>query len=144
MTTTSPRSSRRAHDDSTSGTVALGVVAFAGVMLATVAIFQILQGIAAIAKDSVFVTGIDYVYEFDVTTWGWIHLVLGVIGLVVGIGILAGQTWGRFAGVVIAVLSAVASFAFLPYFPLWCLVILAFNGLVIWALCTQISRRTAL
>lgn len=64
MSTTAPH---RAHD-STSGLVALGVTAFAGVMLATVAVFQILEGIAAIAEDTVYVTGIEYVYELDVTT----------------------------------------------------------------------------
>lgn len=139
MSTTAPH---RAYDDSTSGLVVSGVTAFAGVMLSTVAIFQILQGIAAIAEDTVFVTGIEYVYELDVTTWGWIHLVLGAIALATGIGILAGQVWGQVAGIAIAVLASVASFASLPYYPLWALVVLAFNGLVIWALCTQVSRGT--
>lgn len=136
----SATTSRHSYDDSTSGLVATGVTAFAGVMLATVAIFQILEGIAAIAEDTVYVTGIDYVYQLDVTTWGWIHLVLGIIGLVTGIGILAGQVWGQMAGIAIAVISAVSSFAFLPYYPLWSMVVLAFNAFVIWALCTQISR----
>jgi hypothetical protein len=139
MSTSAPH---RKFDDSTSGMVALGVSAFAGVMLATVGIFQVLQGISAIAEDSIYVTGVKYVYELDVTTWGWIHLVLGVIALVVGIGVLAGQVWGQMAGIPIAVIGAIASFAFLPYNPLWALVVLAFNVFVIWALCTQVSRST--
>jgi hypothetical protein len=142
MTTQSSHSSR--DRTSSSGLVALGVAGFAGVMLATVSVFQILEGIAAIADDKVYVAGISYAYELDLTTWGWIHLILGVIGLAVGLGILAGQAWGLLSGVVIAALSCLTHFAFLPYFPIWSLVVLAFNALVIWALCSQISRESLL
>jgi hypothetical protein len=135
----STRTTGRAYEHSTKGFVALGTTAFAGVMLATVAIFQILEGIAAIADDTVFVSGIDYTYELDVTTWGWVHLVIGVIGLATGVGILAGQTWGLMAGIAIATIGTVTNFAFLPYFPFWSVVILAFNIFVIWALCNQVS-----
>jgi len=127
------------YDRSTSRLVALGVAGFAGVMLTTVAIFEILEGISAIAKDTVYVPGISYTYEFDLTSWGWIHLVLGIIGVAVGVGILMGQPWALFSGIAFAVLSCLANFAFLPYFPIWSLVILAFNALVIWALCRQLS-----
>ncbi|WP_244928092.1 hypothetical protein [Nocardioides sp. W7] len=128
----------RAYEKSTKGLVAVGATAFAGVMLATVAIFQILQGIAALAEDTVFVSGVEYTYEFDITTWGWIHLILGVIGLVTGIGILAGQTWALLLGVAIATLSAITNFAFLPYYPFWSIVVLTFDVFVIWALCSQV------
>jgi hypothetical protein len=121
------------------GTVALGVTGFAGVMLCVVAVFAILEGIAAIANDEIFVLGVKYAYKLDVTGWGWIHLILGIIGLAVGIAILMGQTWGRISGIVIAGLSCLANFAFLPYYPIWSMVILAFNALVIWALCVQLS-----
>jgi hypothetical protein len=138
MSTDSSRTSH--YDASTKGLVAYGVTAFAGVMLATVGVFQILEGIAAIAKDDVYVAGLKYTFEFDITAWGWIHLLLGIIGLAVGIGILMGQTWGRLTGIMIAGLSCLSNFAFLPYFPVWSLVILAFNVFVIWALCTQMSH----
>lgn len=128
------------YDTTTSrGVVALGVTGFAGVMLCTVAVFTILEGIAAIANDEVYVRGLHYAYKLDITGWGWIHLILGIIGLAVGIGILMGQTWGRISGIVIAGLSCLANFAFLPYYPIWSMVILAFNALVIWALCVQLS-----
>ena len=130
----------REYDSTTKGLVALGVTGFAGVMLATVGVFQILEAIAALAKDSVFVVGIKYTYKFDVTTWGWIHLIIGIIGVAVGIGILMGQAWGRISGIVIAAVSSLSAFAFLPYYPVWSLVILGFNVFVIWALCTQIAH----
>ena len=136
----STASSHRSYEETTGGAWAFGVVTFAGVMLVTVATFQILEGIAAIAKDEVFVAGIDYVYKFDVTTWGWIHVVLGAIGLATGIGLLAGQTWARITGIALAVVGALASFAFLPYYPLWSILVIAFYILVMWALTTQLRR----
>jgi len=109
-------------------------------MLVTVAVFQILEGIAAIAEDDIYVTGIKYAYEIDVTTWGWVHLILGIIGVATGLGLLAGQTWARIVGISIAVIAALANFAFLPYYPLWTLLIIAFYVLVIWALTTQLGE----
>jgi hypothetical protein len=119
---------------------AFGVVTFAGVALLTLAFFEILQAIAAIAEDQVFVAGVEYTYAFDLTQWGWIHLVLGLIGVGVGIGLLAGQTWARVAGIVVAVVVALANFAWLPYFPIWSLLIIAFSAVVIWALTAQLSE----
>jgi hypothetical protein len=135
-------SSQTMHDSSSSTrtTFAWGVSTFAGAMLAIVAIFQILEGIAAIAKDDIYVRGIDYTYEFDVTAWGWVHLIVGVIALGTGIGVVVGQTWAYVTGVVIAFLSALANFAFLPHYPVWSIVVIAFDVLVVWALCTRISR----
>ncbi|GAB7005716.1 hypothetical protein JCM18899A_31890 [Nocardioides sp. AN3] len=124
---------------STRGLVALGVTSFAGVMLSTVAIFQILEGIAALAKDEVYVTGINYSYKFDVTSWGWIHLIIGIIALATGIAILFGQTWGRLLGIFIAILGTLSNFAFIPYYPVWSIVVIGFWILTLWALCTQLQ-----
>jgi hypothetical protein len=137
MSTASPH---RSYDETKSGAWAFGIVTFAGVLLVTVATFQILEGIAALAKDEVFLVGIEYVYKFDVTTWGWIHIVLGAIGLATGIGLLASQTWARITGIALAVLGALANFAFLPYYPLWSILVIAFYVLVIWALTAQLRH----
>ena len=94
----STTSSRREYENSTKGAWALGGAAFAGVMLATLGFFQVLEGIAAIANDEVYVTGINYAYEFDLTTWGWIHLSSGIIAVATGLGILAQQTWAHLVG----------------------------------------------
>jgi hypothetical protein len=125
--------------DSSRGVLAFGITSFAGFLLITVSIFQILEGIAAIADDKVYVRGLSYTYEFDVTTWGWIHLVLGLVALGTGIGILMGQTWGRIMGIVIAGLSTVSNFMFMPYYPFWSIAVIALNVFVIWALCTQLA-----
>jgi hypothetical protein len=131
---------RQSYDTSTKGVVATGVTRFAGVMLAVIAVFELLQGVAAIANDSVFVRGVNYTYKFDVTTWGWIHLLIGLVGLAIGIAIVTDHTVGYLAGIAVAFLGAVANFAFLPYYPFWSLLVIAFNVLVIWALCTQLGR----
>ena len=136
----STTSSHRDYENSTKGAWALGGAAFAGVMLATLGAFQALQGIAAIADDEVYVRGIKYAYQFDLTTWGWIHLILGVIAVATGIGILAQQTWANAVGIVIAFLSALSSFAFMPYYPFWSITILAFDIFVIWALCSILAN----
>jgi len=136
----STTSSRREYENSTKGAWALGGAAFAGVMLTTLGAFQALEGIAAVANDDVYVRGINYVYQFDLTTWGWIHLVLGLIAVATGVGILAQQTWATAVGLVIAFLSAMSSFAFMPYYPFWSIVILAFDVFVIWALCSILAN----
>jgi hypothetical protein len=138
MSNTSP--GERYDVDSSKGVLAFGVTTFAGVLLAVVSVFQVLQGIAAIANDTVFVRGLSYTWEFDVTAWGWIHLIIGLIGLGTGIGILMGQTWAWMVGIFIAGLSTVSNFMFMPYYPFWSLAVIALDVLVIWALCSQIAR----
>jgi hypothetical protein len=136
----SATSSRGGDEESTTSLVSRGTTTFAAVMLITVAAFQIIEGIAAIAEDSIFVIGVKYTYEFDVTAWGWIHLILGIIAAATGFGILAGQAWGLLVGTVIACISALSSFAFMPYYPFWSIAVIAFNVFVIWALCAELNR----
>ncbi|MGZ8744952.1 MAG: DUF7144 family membrane protein [Nocardioides sp.] len=138
MTNSDPTSS---YGESTS--VAYGVTVFAGVMLAALASFQILQGLAAVLKDDVYVRGVDYTYKFDVSTWGWIHLLIGVIGVAVGIGILYGQVWATVGGLVIAVVSALSQFMFMPYYPFWSMLLIFMDIVVIWALATRLGDSDA-
>ena len=81
---------------------AVGWALFAAIMLMIAGFFQIIAGIAAIAEDDFFVTTQKWVFEFDVTTWGWIHVVLGILLLCVGAGILTGNVLARTVGVIIA------------------------------------------
>lgn len=120
--------------------VALTTAGFAGTMLIMASLFQILQGIAAVARDTVYLTGVEYVYQLDVTSWGWIHIVVGAVALATGIGVLTARTWAYLAGIVLATLSSIANFAFLPYFPIWSGIVIAFNVAVIWALCTLLAQ----
>jgi hypothetical protein len=76
----------------------------------------------------------NYLFKFDATTWGWIHLLLGVVVAFAGWGLLSGRTWARVVGITLAVLSAIANFAFIPYYPFWSLLIIALDVFVIWAI----------
>jgi hypothetical protein len=115
-------------------TAAVGWSAFAGVMLIMIGVFQALAGIAAIADDSYVAVGPNYTYEFDVTTWGWIHLLMGIVILLAGIGIFSGNVLARAIGVLVALVSAVTNFMWLPYYPVWSVIMIAIAVAVIWAL----------
>ena len=128
------------HSGDGPSAVAFGVTTFAGALLTVVSVFQILEGITAIANDTIFVRGLNYTWQFNIQTWGWIHLIIGLIALATGIGIIMGQTWGYLVGIVIAGLSALSNFMFMPYYPFWSLAIIALDVLIIWALCKQIAE----
>jgi len=108
----------------------------AAVIMVTVGIIQLLQGIAAVAENEVFVAGVNYVYKFDLTTWGWIHIVLGVLVAIVGLALFTGAGWARVSAIIVAAVSILANFLWLPYYPGWSLVIIALDIVVIWAVST--------
>ena len=113
---------------------AVGVTVFAATMLMVTGAFQVMQGLVAIFDDTFYVVGQEWIFSFDVTTWGWIHTIVGVLVVFAGIFVLGGAVWARTVGVIVACLSAVVNFAWLPYYPVWSVVIIAINVLVIWAL----------
>ncbi|MFF1276376.1 hypothetical protein ACFVZC_23700 [Streptomyces marokkonensis] len=116
-----------------------GWLVFAAVLMVFGGLMMIFEGIAAIAEDDVFVTTRNYVYEFDLTAWGWIHLVVGVVITLAGAALFQGATWARAVGVAVAGLAMLANFLWIPYAPFWAIVLIAINGFVIWALCTAPS-----
>lgn len=113
---------------------AQGLIVFASVMMLVVGAFQVLVGIAALFEDDFYVTTANYVFEFNITAWGWIHLLLGIFLLFAGFAVLSGKLWGRIIGISIVAVSAVANFAFIPYYPFWSMLIIALDVSVIWAL----------
>jgi hypothetical protein len=122
----------RAERD-TSGWAA-GFILFAALMMIMAGCFQFFAGLIALFNDTFYVATRDYVFQFDATTWGWIHLVVGVIVALAGFGIMAGRTWARVVGITLALLSALANFLFIPYYPFWALTVIALDIFVIWAL----------
>ncbi|TCI97646.1 hypothetical protein [Aeromicrobium sp. IC_218] len=108
----------------------------AAVVLLVTALLSIVQGVAALADDELLTGGDDYAYAFDLTAWGWVHLVIGLLSVAVAAGILTGQSWGFVTGLVVAGASMLANFAFLPVYPLWTSIVIAFDVLVVRALCT--------
>ncbi|MFB7330188.1 hypothetical protein ACFC00_00900 [Streptomyces adustus] len=114
-----------------------GGVTFAGVLMLCSGVLSALQGISAIARDDVFVRTGAYAYALDLTGWGWIHLIIGVLLAVTGGGLLKGMAWARIAGICFAALSLVAQFLFLPYAVFWPITMIAIDLFVIWALLSR-------
>jgi hypothetical protein len=113
---------------------AVGGIAFAGVILVLIGFFQAISGLAAIIENDFYVVAPNYTYEVDVTVWGWIHLILGIVIVLAGFSLFAGKTWGRVVGITLAALSALANFFFIPYYPFWSILIIALAVWVIWSL----------
>ena len=114
--------------------VAVGFTYFAAIMMMLSGGFEILQGLSAIIRKNLYVVNKDYIYKINVNGWGWIHLILGVIVLLAGIALLGGALWARIVGIAMAALIAIANFLWLPYYPVWAIVLIALNVVVIWAL----------
>ncbi|TCJ94988.1 DUF7144 family membrane protein [Nocardia alba] len=135
MTERNPSAYQPVPDDETFARQAAagGISMLAAIMLFITAAASILEGIAAIAEDEFYVAGISYIYEFDATTWGWVHVVLGVIAIICSIGLMSGAAWARYTAVGIAALVIIANFLSLPYYPAWSILIIVMSVVVIWA-----------
>jgi hypothetical protein len=119
--------------------VPTGVV-FAAVVMAVGGILGILQGASAIAHNAPYVVGLHYAYRFNVTAWGWIHLLFGVALLVISVFLLTGMVWARWAGVLFASASMALQFIFLPYYPAWAFIAIALDVIILWALLIHASE----
>jgi hypothetical protein len=113
---------------------AIGFTAFAGAMLLMIGFFHATAGLVALFNNHIYAVTPNYIFTLNTTTWGWLHLILGIVVLIAGFGVFSGAVWARTIGVIVAVISAIANFAFLPYYPLWATLIIAVDVAVIWAL----------
>jgi hypothetical protein len=120
-------------DSDASGAV-IGWTVFAAVMLMISGIGNILEGIAQIVRGSYFVTLPNYAYNLSVHSWGWIHLIAGIVVFLAGAALMADRTWARVVGVTFASLSLFLNLVYLPFFPVWSIVVIAVDAFVIWAL----------
>ena len=113
---------------------AVGGYSFAIVMLIIIGVFQAISGLVAIIDDDFYVVGQNYTFNFDTTGWGWIHLLLGLLLILVGYFLYTGAVWAVVFAIVLAGLSAIANFFFIPYYPFWSILLIALDVWVIWAL----------
>ena len=113
---------------------AVGWTMFAAFMMILIGSFHAIAGLAGIIENEFYAVTPNYVFEFDATSWGWIHLIGGIIILVAGFGLFSGAVWARTVGVIIAAISAIVSFVFIPVYPIWSITVIAIDIAVIWAL----------
>jgi hypothetical protein len=113
---------------------AVGWTMFAAFMMILIGSFHAIAGLAGILENEFYAVTPNYVFEFDATTWGWIHLIGGIIVLLAGFGLFSGAVWARTVGVIVATISAIVAFAWIPWYPLFSIAIIAVDVAVIWAL----------
>jgi len=111
-----------------------GWVMFAGIILITVGIFQAFAGLVGILEDEILVVTPDYAAQLDATTWGWIHMIVGLIVLAAGFGIFSGNVLARTVGVFAAIGSMISMFLWLPWYPIWAIIVISMDIAIIWAL----------
>jgi hypothetical protein len=133
-----------AHDDRTESRSvsgwAVGGTVFAGVIMLLVGSFHAIAGFVAILDDQFYVVARNYTYSFDVTGWGWIHLIAGILLVLGGAYVFSGATWARVLGMTLAVLSAIANFFFIPYYPFWSLLMIALDVFIVWSLSRPVDE----
>ncbi|RMB82849.1 hypothetical protein CTZ28_27190 [Streptomyces shenzhenensis] len=95
---------------------------------------SILMGVSGVAQDTLFSTSSQYAYWFDLTTWGVIHLAVGVVLIVTGLGVLADKSWGRGAGAAAAAISLITQFMFVPHYPAWAIPMMTLDLLILFTL----------
>ena len=113
---------------------AVGWTMFAGFVMILVGSMHAIWGLVAILNDAFYGSVQEYFLKFNVSTWGWIHLVAGIIIVLAGFAVFSGAVWARTIGVIMALVSAIANFASLPYYPVWAICMIAIDIAVIWAL----------
>ncbi|HSE10670.1 MAG TPA: hypothetical protein VLB29_18545 [Nocardioidaceae bacterium] len=122
----------------------MGWVAFAGLAMTILGVFHIVQGVVALLRDEYFAVGSnELALDLGYTAWGWLHLVIGALILVAGFMVFAGKTWARAVGVIVALVSAVGSLVFLAAHPLWSVIVIALDVVVILALTVHGSEIVA-
>jgi hypothetical protein len=115
------------------------MVVFAAVLLGMLGLFNLIDGIAAIARSSVFIGNAHYVFG-DLRTWGWVALILGGLQVLASLGVLAGNQVARWTGVALIGLNSIGQMMFIPAYPFWSLMIIAVDIVALWGLCAYGSR----
>jgi len=113
---------------------AVGWTYFAAFMMIMIGSFHVIAGLVAVVDDAFYTTPAEYLFQFDASSWGWIHMILGIVVLLAGFGLFAGAVWARTVGVIMALISAIVAFAWIPWYPIWSICLIAIAVSVIWAL----------
>ncbi len=122
----------------------VGWIAFAGMMMLMVGVFNLISGMAAVFNDEIFVTAGNLTVLLDVTTWGWVHIVLGLALAGTGLALVSGQTWARVVGVVLVMVNMASQLVALPAYPWWAMIVIAVDVVVLWAIIVHGDEAKAL
>lgn len=112
----------------------VGWAYFASFMMMLAGALHIVAGLTAVFKDEFFVVTERSLLVFNFQTWGWVSLVMGLVVFMAGLELLRGAMWARVVAVILAVMSFVANMAFLNAYPLWSIIVMVVDVLIIYAL----------
>jgi hypothetical protein len=113
----------------------VGWIVFAACMMVLAGMLDVVWGIVALARDQVFIVGRQgNVIDLDYTAWGWINLIFGIVVLCAGFALLKGSVWAAITAVTIAVVSVIDNLFVIPAYPIWSVVVIALDVLVIYAI----------
>jgi hypothetical protein len=136
---------RRAEAPAPEPTGWVGWIAFASMLMIMVGSFQVLLGLTALFSSDYFLVGeANLLVTVDYTAWGWTHIALGALAIAAAFGLLAGQMWARVVGIAMALLSAVVNLAFIGAYPLWSVMVIVLDVLVIYAIAMHGKEAKAL
>jgi hypothetical protein len=113
---------------------AVGFIFFASMLMVLIGSFHFIQGLVAIIDDTFYVVRPGYDLQLDVTAWGWVHMIGGIVLVIAGAGLMTGNVLARIVAIVLATLSVLGSFYSIPYYPVWSIMMIVLGIGVIWAL----------
>lgn len=111
----------------------VGWIGFASFMLVLMGTLHIIAGLIALFKNEVLLIGPNTTYLLDYTQWGWVHILGGILAIWAASSLAQGHLFGRTFAVLIAFASAIINMAFVPVYPVWSIMIITIDILVIWA-----------
>ncbi|OLF08520.1 hypothetical protein BLA60_23450 [Actinophytocola xinjiangensis] len=113
----------------------LGWIVFAGIMMMVLGAFQAIEGLVALFNSGFYVVEESgLIVNVNYTAWGWVHLGIGVLAVLIGAGVMTGNTAARIGGIALASISAIVNLAFISAYPVWAVVVIAIDVIVIYAL----------
>ena len=121
---------------------ALSGIVFAATMMVLIGSFQVITGLVAIINDEFYVVARNYTFDLDVSAWGWLHLIIGACVALTGVFLFTRRPWAGVATVVLASVSALSNFFFIPYYPVWSVLVIALDVWVIWSVTRPFAMRT--
>lgn len=114
-----------------------GWLDFAGYLMVVAGTFHIVAGLVALFKNEVLVATQNSLLVFDYTQWGWVHVIFGIVLCLSAASLFTNRFWGRFVAIFLATLSAIANFSFIQAYPLWSIMIIALDVMIIYAVATH-------
>jgi hypothetical protein len=111
-----------------------GWIVFAGTMMLIAGSFNVIQSLVALADDKFYVATKDHLITFDLTQWGWIHLIMGILLVLIGLALFKESMWAIIAGIIIVSINLISQFAFMSAYPVWSIVAIAVDVFILWAL----------